>query len=92
MAIGRIVVDEEMCKGCQLCVAVCPYNLIHMADYFNARGYKPAVLVDPEYSCTGCSLCAMICPDAAITVFRQVKVRSDDCGKQAANDILSKAA
>lgn len=41
-----------------------------MADSFNARGYKPAVLVDPANKCTGCGLCAVICPDAVLTVFR----------------------
>lgn len=75
MAKGRIVVDEGMCKGCQLCVPVCPYNLIQMAEHFNARGYRPARLVDPESRCTGCTLCAMICPDAVITVYREVKVK-----------------
>jgi 2-oxoglutarate ferredoxin oxidoreductase subunit delta len=72
---GRIVVDEEMCKGCELCTTVCPYHLISMADHYNAKGYRPAVLVDPEGRCTGCTLCAMMCPDAVITVFRQVKVK-----------------
>jgi 2-oxoglutarate ferredoxin oxidoreductase subunit delta len=76
MAEGRIVVNEEMCKGCELCTTVCPYDLIQMADHYNTKGYKPAVLVDPEQRCTGCTLCAMICPDAVITVFRQVKVKS----------------
>jgi 2-oxoglutarate ferredoxin oxidoreductase subunit delta len=75
MAKGHIEVDEEMCKGCELCMAVCPYDLIHMADYYNAKGYRPARLVDPESRCTGCTLCAMMCPDAVITVFRQVKVK-----------------
>jgi 2-oxoglutarate ferredoxin oxidoreductase subunit delta len=72
---GRILVDEEKCKGCELCTTVCPYELIHMADHYNAKGYRPAELVDPEGRCTGCTLCAMICPDAAITVFRQVRIR-----------------
>lgn len=73
---GRILVQEEQCKGCELCTTVCPYGLIHMADHYNAKGYRPAVLVDPEGRCTGCTLCAMMCPDAAITVFRYVKKRS----------------
>jgi 2-oxoglutarate ferredoxin oxidoreductase subunit delta len=76
MAKGRIVVNEEMCKGCELCTTVCPYDLIQMADHYNTKGYKPAVLVDPEQRCTGCTLCAMICPDAVITVFRAKYPRS----------------
>jgi Fe-S-cluster-containing hydrogenase component 2 len=28
MAIGRIVIDEERCKGCALCTAACPKGLI----------------------------------------------------------------
>jgi len=46
-----------------------------MADHYNAKGYRPAMLVDPETRCTGCTLCAMICPDAVITVYREVKVK-----------------
>ena len=75
LAKGRIEVDQELCKGCELCITVCPYGLIHMADHYNAKGYKPAILVDPQGSCTGCTLCAMICPDAVITVYRQVRSR-----------------
>jgi len=74
MASGRIVVDEDLCKGCELCTTVCPVGVIHMAaDRFNSKGYHPAELVDPDVKCTGCAICATICPDAAITVFRMVK-------------------
>jgi 2-oxoglutarate ferredoxin oxidoreductase subunit delta len=73
---GRILIQEEKCKGCELCTTVCPYNLIQMADHYNSKGYRPAMLVDPEGRCTGCTLCAMMCPDVAITVFRLVKKSS----------------
>ncbi len=73
MAKGRIAVDEERCKGCELCAPVCPKGVIHMAETFNAKGYRPAMLVDPEGECTGCAICAVICPDAAITVYRFAK-------------------
>ena len=73
MARGHIVINETICKGCEFCATVCPYQLIHMADYYNPKGYRPATLVDPEGRCTGCMLCAMICPDAAITVFSEIK-------------------
>lgn len=74
MARGTITIDEDRCKGCELCTSVCPKNLIKMATYFSARGYKPATLVDPEQLCTGCILCATICPDVAITVYREAKI------------------
>jgi 2-oxoglutarate ferredoxin oxidoreductase subunit delta len=76
LAKGRIVVNEELCKGCGLCLTVCPYNLIRLADHYNSKGYRPATLVDLEGQCTGCTLCAMMCPDAVITVFRLVRARS----------------
>jgi 2-oxoglutarate ferredoxin oxidoreductase subunit delta len=73
MAKGRIVIDEVACKGCTLCTAACPQDIIEMAtDRVNAKGYSPAMLVDPDGACTGCALCAVACPDVCITVYRQV--------------------
>ncbi len=73
MAKGRIVVDESLCKGCELCTTVCPKDLIAMdKSRFTPKGYHPAVLVDPEEACTGCAICAVICPEAAISIFRWV--------------------
>ena len=76
MAKGRVVINEANCKGCEFCALVCPKELITIADHYNARGYRPAMFVDPAGHCTGCTLCAMICPDAVITVYREVKVES----------------
>ena len=73
MARGRIEINEAMCKGCEFCTMVCPYNLIEMADYFNAKSYRPAKFIDPDRRCTGCTLCAMMCPDMVITVYRTPK-------------------
>ncbi|MDF1500298.1 MAG: 4Fe-4S binding protein [Anaerolineales bacterium] len=73
MASGYIEIDEELCKGCELCTTVCPKDLLEMAlDRFTPKGYHPAELVDPEGACTGCAICSVICPDAAITVYRFV--------------------
>jgi 2-oxoglutarate ferredoxin oxidoreductase subunit delta len=73
MAKGRIEINEELCKGCELCTSVCPKDLIAMSyDRFTAKGYRPAELVDPDQECTGCAICSIICPDAAITVYRMV--------------------
>jgi 2-oxoglutarate ferredoxin oxidoreductase subunit delta len=76
MARGTIAIDENRCKGCELCTSVCPKDLIHMATYFSARGYRPAALVDPNGQCTGCLLCATICPDVAITVYRELPAKA----------------
>ncbi|TLM98888.1 MAG: 4Fe-4S dicluster domain-containing protein [Actinobacteria bacterium] len=66
----RIVVDDKYCKGCGLCVAVCPKAIIVLdPDRITAKGYHPAILVD-ESQCTVCANCAVMCPDVAITVER----------------------
>jgi 2-oxoglutarate ferredoxin oxidoreductase subunit delta len=46
-----------------------------MANYFNVKGYRPSVFVDPNHACTGCALCAMMCPDVVITVYRKPRKR-----------------
>ncbi len=71
MPKGRIVVDEDRCKGCGLCVSACPQQVVRLdTSRLNARGYHPAQLVDPEGHCTGCALCAVICPDTCLQVYR----------------------
>jgi 2-oxoglutarate ferredoxin oxidoreductase subunit delta len=75
MARGTITIDENRCKGCELCTTVCPKNLIQMATRFSLRGYRPAILADSAGLCTGCLLCAAICPDVAITVYRETPPR-----------------
>lgn len=72
MASGRILINEERCKGCELCIAACPPGVIELARHLNSHGYRPATLHDPQSKCTGCALCAVVCPDAAITVFRNL--------------------
>jgi 2-oxoglutarate ferredoxin oxidoreductase subunit delta len=68
--MSRIVIDEDRCKGCGLCTLVCPSDLVRISDRFNAKGYRPAELVDPDDACTGCANCATMCPDVAIVVYR----------------------
>lgn len=70
---GTIVIDDNRCKGCELCTFVCPKKIISLSDYFTPRGYRPAKLVDPKGECTGCLLCSTICPDVAITVYREAR-------------------
>ena len=70
--MGRIVIDRERCKGCALCVGVCPRAVLRLSHTPNAGGYRPAELIEhPAPACTGCAVCALVCPDVAITVFRR---------------------
>jgi 2-oxoglutarate ferredoxin oxidoreductase subunit delta len=68
--MSRIVIVEDRCKGCGLCTLACPYDLVRIAEHFNAKGYRPAELADPDGRCVGCANCAMMCPDVAIIVYR----------------------
>ena len=72
MATGRVVIDVERCKGCELCRSACPQDVLALAEELNAKGYRPVVLLDPAHDCTGCALCATVCPDGCITVYRDV--------------------
>jgi 2-oxoglutarate ferredoxin oxidoreductase subunit delta len=71
----RISIDRELCKGCQLCLSVCPKHRITVSEKLNQKGYSPAEFSGKEENddqkCTGCTLCAIICPDVAIEVYRE---------------------
>lgn len=70
MPKGRVKIDEDRCKGCGLCVSVCPSKILKLAEgRFNAKGYAPIGVTDME-KCTGCAMCATVCPDVVFTVFR----------------------
>jgi 2-oxoglutarate ferredoxin oxidoreductase subunit delta len=71
--MGKIVIDEEYCKGCGLCISFCPRKAIRVSNSVSKNGYHPAEFLDPGGECTGCALCALMCPDAAITVSRAKK-------------------
>ncbi|MBP8949879.1 MAG: 4Fe-4S binding protein, partial [Candidatus Promineofilum sp.] len=47
MATGRVVIDIERCKGCELCRDACPQDVLALAEELNAKGYRPVILLDP---------------------------------------------
>lgn len=67
--IGKIVVNTERCKGCDLCVTACPFKVIALTKEVNVRGYNYVQPINEE-NCTGCCSCATVCPDGCITVYR----------------------
>jgi 2-oxoglutarate ferredoxin oxidoreductase subunit delta len=66
----KVVIDIEMCKGCELCVHYCPRKCLKIGENFNKKGYYYAVFVEEE-KCTSCAICANMCPDVAIEVWKE---------------------
>lgn len=64
-------VNAENCKGCGLCVSVCPLKIMEIdRSATNKKGYHPArnIAVD---KCIACGNCAVTCPDAAISIEKE---------------------
>ena len=61
------VIDSDRCKGCGLCVTVCPKKVLEISDKINAKGYFPVFQARPD-DCIHCSMCCIMCPDVAITI------------------------
>ena len=68
MAVVRF--DEDLCKGCRLCVSACPKGIVAIdSARLNVKGFHPAgVEAEKMAACIGCAFCAMMCPDCAIEV------------------------
>jgi 2-oxoglutarate ferredoxin oxidoreductase subunit delta len=62
-----VIIDKERCKGCELCTAACPQEVLGMSKELNLKGYFSARIVHGS-RCIGCRICAITCPDCAITV------------------------
>ncbi len=63
--IPKVEIVRDWCKGCNICVAVCPERVLSL-DRFDI-----AVASNPD-RCTGCGLCARLCPDMAIEIWLDV--------------------
>ncbi|HOB42823.1 MAG: 4Fe-4S binding protein [Bacillota bacterium] len=56
-----VLVRQEWCKGCGICIAMCPKKVLEAA----ADG--KVVVARPE-DCIKCETCEIMCPDFAIRV------------------------
>ena len=65
---GKVIIDIQRCKGCELCINACKEHAIELSGTINLKGYRYAVVNNDL--CTGCVNCALVCPDAVITVYR----------------------
>lgn len=70
MAKFEVRFDEDVCKGCELCLEFCTKKIISMSPDVNNKGYSPAMIEDMD-KCSGCKICALVCPDGAISIYKE---------------------
>jgi 2-oxoglutarate ferredoxin oxidoreductase subunit delta len=56
-----VTVNKSWCKGCSLCVGICPKKVLELDDHVKSEPARPN-------DCIGCHQCDNVCPDFAITV------------------------
>ncbi len=67
-----IIIDSKLCKGCDICINVCPKKVYSKSDRVNAKNvFLP--FPENEEGCTRCGLCELSCPDQAIYVGKEVE-------------------
>jgi heterodisulfide reductase subunit A len=61
--IVSILADEDACRGCGLCVALCPYGALEIVK--TDKGRKVRVI---PVACKGCGVCAATCYQHALSI------------------------
>ncbi|UCG21092.1 MAG: CoB--CoM heterodisulfide reductase iron-sulfur subunit A family protein [Deltaproteobacteria bacterium] len=61
--IVSILADEDACRGCGLCVALCPYGALEIVK--TEKGRKVSVI---PVACKGCGVCAATCYQHALSI------------------------
>lgn len=64
--MAHIVIDENRCKSCYICLTTCPKGLIKKSDKTSRLGDYLVEFEDTNNECIGCAMCAKRCPDMAI--------------------------
>ena len=62
-----IEINEDLCKGCEICIDFCPLEIFDLSRKLNRRGYYLPI-VTKENECNGCRLCELLCPEFAIVL------------------------
>ena len=66
--MAKLTFNTDFCKGCGLCVDVCPKKILFLnKEKINKQGNYP-VEVSDQSQCIACAFCATMCPDCIITV------------------------
>lgn len=62
----KIKLNIKRCKGCFLCVSVCPTGALAPSGELSAKGFG-IVKADIE-KCIGCGACFKMCPEYVIEI------------------------
>jgi 2-oxoglutarate ferredoxin oxidoreductase subunit delta len=65
--MNKLHINPKYCKGCLICVEICPTKAIEPSDKINSKGYTLPREKDMR-RCKACGLCEMVCPDFAIAI------------------------
>jgi len=63
----RVEINQAWCKGCYICINVCPRDVLDVNQDEWRRSFHP-VYVKQIDRCTLCRNCELLCPDLAIEV------------------------
>jgi heterodisulfide reductase subunit A len=61
--IISVLANEDACRGCGLCVALCPYGALEIQN--TEKGRKVHVI---DVACKGCGICAATCYQHALSI------------------------
>ena len=69
MTHPEINVNKKLCKGCKICVDMCPMKALEISNELASSGNFTASAKKIN-KCIGakCRLCELVCPDFAIEV------------------------
>jgi len=79
----QVRVLTQYCKGCALCIAVCPKGALEMDEALTEMGVRPA-RPKAGVECTGCTLCYQVCPDAAIEIYEVAEETAESAAEETA--------
>jgi 2-oxoglutarate ferredoxin oxidoreductase subunit delta len=64
---GWVYIIPDRCKGCGICVELCPRNVLEVSKETNAKGYHlPGIVLGQHEACVHCEFCTLVCPEFAI--------------------------
>lgn len=67
-----VVLREDLCKGCGLCIDVCAPAVLRLATHLNRLGAHPVSYLGE--GCTACGVCFYACPEpGAIIVIKPAR-------------------